>query len=126
MGFCDGFTHQVRDPIYDGIPFFLKFKYCCVFFKRCRAVKRTTLAWLVSSTWFAERFAQVIGRHCRKLSIVRMAKFNRLSSVPVRRMEKNYMLALLAKHPPAENLSTIAVDEAPSRRPIPKQWSSPT
>ncbi len=45
------------------------------------------------------------------MSIARVAEMNRLSWDQVRRIEKNYMRALLAKHPPSDKLRVIGVDE---------------
>jgi transposase len=74
-------------------------------------VKRETLAWLASSKRFTERFEQAIGRQCREMSLARVAEMNRLSWDQVRRIEKNYMCILLAKHPPSDTLRAIGVDE---------------
>lgn len=74
-------------------------------------VKCGTLAWLASSKRFTEQFEQAIGRQCREMSIARLAEMNRLSWDQVRRIEKNYMRAILAKHPLSENLRAIGVDE---------------
>jgi transposase len=94
-----------------GIRIYLEFEYRRVLCKRCQAVKRETLAWLASSKRFTERFEQAIGRQCREMSIARVAEMNRLSWDQVRRIEKNYMRALLAKHPPSDNIRAIGVDE---------------
>lgn len=74
-------------------------------------MKRETLAWLADSKRFTGRFEQIIGRQCREMSIARVAEMNRLSWDQVRRIEKNYMKALLTKHPPSENLRAIGMDE---------------
>ncbi len=110
-GFYDRIIHQVRDLDSGGIRIYLEFEYRRVRCKGCQTVKRETLAWLASSKRFTDRFEQAIGRQCREMSIVRVAEMNRLSWDQVRRIEKNYMRALLAKHPPSDNLRAIGVDE---------------
>lgn len=95
---------------------YLEFEYRRMFCKRCQAVKRETLAWLASSKRFTERFEQAIGRQCRETSIARVAEMNRLSWDQVRRIEKNYMRTLLAKHPPSKELRAIGVDEVSIRK----------
>lgn len=90
---------------------YLEFEYRRLFCRRCQSVKRENLEWLASSKRFTERFEQAIGRQCREMSIARVAEMNRLSWDQVRRIEKNYMRKLLAKHPPPENLSVIGIDE---------------
>jgi transposase len=45
------------------------------------------------------------------MSIARVAEMNRLSWNQIRRIEKNCMRAILAKHPLSDNLRAIGVDE---------------
>ncbi|OGP23553.1 MAG: hypothetical protein A2X93_09295 [Deltaproteobacteria bacterium GWC2_56_8] len=95
---------------------YLEFEYRRVFCRRCQAVKKETLAWLASSRRFTERFEQAIGRQCREMSVARVAEMNRLSWDQVRRIEKNYMRNLLAKHPPSKDLRAIGIDEVSIRK----------
>lgn len=110
-GFYDRKTHRVRDLDSGGVRIYLEFEYRRVRCKRCRAVKRETLAWLASSRRFTNRFEEAIGRQCREMSIARVAEMNRLSWDQVRRIEKDYMQDLLAKHPLLENVRAIGIDE---------------
>jgi len=79
-------------------------------------VKQERLAWLSDTRRFTQRFATVVGRQCRELSVARVAEMNRLSWGQVRRLEIAYMKDLLARHPPAKRLRAIGMDEISIRK----------
>lgn len=71
---------------------------------------------LAKSARFTQRFEDRIGELCREMTVKRVAELNNLSWDQVWRMEKCYMRRLLEKHPPAEHLRAIGVDEISIRK----------
>jgi hypothetical protein len=74
-------------------------------------VRQERLDWLSDSRRFTRRFAREIGRQCRELSEARVAAMHQLSWVQVRHLDQAYMEELLGRHPPANRLRAIGVDE---------------
>lgn len=79
-------------------------------------MKRETLTWLAKSARFTQRFEDLIGEQCREMTVKRVAELNHLSWDQVRRMDMAYMRRLRERHPPAENLEAIGVDEVSIRK----------
>lgn len=79
-------------------------------------MRQERLAWLSDTRRFTQRFATVVGRQCRELSVARVAEMNRLSWGQVRRLEIAYMEDLLTRHPPAQHLRAIGIDEISIRK----------
>ncbi|MBN2621136.1 ISL3 family transposase [candidate division WOR-3 bacterium] len=82
----------------------------------CCAVKQEMMPWLAGSGRFTKRFERVIGRQCRELSVARVAQMNNLGWDQVRRIEKNYMRDLLARHLLPRRLRAIGIDEISIRK----------
>lgn len=95
---------------------YLEFEYRRVLCCRCGAVKQELMPWLAGSGRFTKRFERVIGRQCRELSVARVAEMNNLGWDQVRRIEKNYMGDLLARHPLPRRLRAIGIDEISIRK----------
>lgn len=79
-------------------------------------MKRETLTMLAKSARFTQRFEDRIGQLCREMTVKRVAELNNLSWDQVWRMEKCYMRRLLEKHPPAQQLRAIGIDEVSIRK----------
>ena len=101
----------MRDLGSGDMRIYLEFEYRRVECPECGGVKREMLPWLSFSRRCTQRFARVIGRQCREMSLARVAEMNQLSWGQVRRLEMDYMENLMKKHPPSKRLRAIGVDE---------------
>jgi transposase len=78
-------------------------------------VKTERLGWLADNPHFTRRFARDVGRHCREMTVKRVAALLHLTWHQVKNVEKQYMQALLAKAPPPRPRA-IGIDEVSLRR----------
>lgn len=95
---------------------YLKFEYRRIFCRLCKAVRQETLSWLADSRRFTQRFEDEVGRHCREMSIKRVAEIYHLGWFQIQRMEKAYMRRLLKQHPMTKTLRAIGMDEISIRK----------
>lgn len=94
---------------------YLDFEYRRVSCPAC-GVRQERLSWLSDTRRFTLRFATAVGRQCRELSVARVTEMHQLSWGQVRRLEIVYMKNLLARHPPAQRLRAIGMDEISIRK----------
>ncbi len=94
---------------------YLDFEYRRVS-RPARGVRQERLSWLSDTRRFTLRFATAVGRQCRELSVARVTEMHQLSWGQVRRLEIVYMKSLLARHPPAQRLRAIGMDEISIRK----------
>lgn len=74
-------------------------------------MKTETLSWLWESGRFTKRFEESVGRMARQMALTEVAKLNQISWDQAWRMELAYMRDLVQKHPPAQKIRVIGVDE---------------
>ncbi len=115
-GYYDRAIRQARDLPSGGTRIYLEFEVRRLFCRRCRAVKRETLAWLAAGGRFTQRFEDEVGRQCRDMTIKRVAEIHRIGWTQVQRMDMAYMTRLVEQHPPSPNLRAIGVDEISVRK----------
>jgi len=78
-------------------------------------VKQEKLAWLSDNTFYTKRFAFVVGRRCRAMTIADVAKEFRLDWKTVKEMDKHYMREQLRRTgTPAPKV--IGIDEISIRK----------
>jgi len=78
-------------------------------------VKQEKLAWLSDNPFYTKRFAFVVGRHCRVMTIADVAKEFRLDWKTVKEMDKQYMREQLRRTgTPAPEV--IGIDEISIRK----------
>lgn len=68
-----------------------------VFCRRCQTVKQEKLAWLSDNPFYTKRFAFMVGRRCRVMTITDVAKEFRLDWKTVKELDKQYMREQLRK-----------------------------
>lgn len=79
-------------------------------------MKTETLSWLWESGRFTKRFEESVGRMARQMPLTEVAKLNQISWDQAWRMELAYMRDLVQKHPPAQKIRVIGVDEISVRK----------
>jgi transposase len=97
QGWYDRRTRQVRDLSSGPYRIFLEFEVRRVYCKSCQAVKREALDFLSDSGFHTKRFAYYVGRRCCNETISTVAKELHLDWDSVKTLDKQYMLAQLAK-----------------------------
>ena len=94
---------------------FLEFEARRVACRRCGTVKREQLDFLSPNPLYTQRFAFYVGRRCRSATIKDVAKELRLDWHTVKRLEKQYMAAQLARAGQPKP-AAIGIDEISIRK----------
>jgi transposase len=87
----------VRDLSCGDTRVYLEFEVRRVACRRCGTVKREKLDFLADNPLYTKRFAFYVGRRCRSATIKDVARELRLDWHTVKRLEKQYMAAQLAR-----------------------------
>jgi transposase len=87
----------VRDLSCGDMRIYLDFEVRRVQCRRCGKVKRERLEFLADNPFYTKRFAYYVGRRCRSATIKDIADELKLDWHAVKELEKQYMVAQLAK-----------------------------
>lgn len=96
-GFYDRAPRQVRDLCSGDMRIYLAFEVRRVECRSCGKVKRERLEFLADNPFYTKRFAYYVGRRCRSATIKDIAAELKLDWHAVKELEKQYMVAQLAK-----------------------------
>ena len=96
-GWYDRKHRRVRDLSCGDTRVFLDVEVRRVFCRRCGTVKREQLDFLADNPLYTKRFAFYVGRRCVSATIKDVAQELRLDWHTVKRLEKQYMAAQLAR-----------------------------
>ena len=94
---------------------YLEFEVRRVLCRRCDKVKRERVEFLADSPFYTKRFAYYVGRRCRTATIKDIAKELRLDWHTVKKLDKQYMKAQLAKAGKSKP-KVIGIDEISIRK----------
>lgn len=87
----------MRDLSCGDMRIYLDFEVRRVQCRRCGKVKRERLEFLADNPFYTKRFAYYVGRRCRSATIKDIAEELKLDWHAVKELEKQYMVAQLAK-----------------------------
>lgn len=83
--------------------------------KRCGKVKREKLPWLADNPFYTKRFARYVGRKCRAMTVMDVARELKLDWHTVKALDKEYMREQLRRHPVSAPRA-IGIDEISLRK----------
>jgi transposase len=87
----------VRDLSCGDTRTYLEFEVRRVLCRTCGKVKRERLEFLADNPFYTKRFAYFVGRRCREATIKEVAKELHLDWHAVKKLDKQYMAAQLAR-----------------------------
>ena len=103
-------TRRVRDLSCGDTRVFLEFEIRRLACRDCGKVKRERLDFLADNPFYTQRFSHYVGRRCRQATIKDIADELKLDWDTVKTLEKQYLLAQLAKAG-TPGLKAIGIDE---------------
>lgn len=113
--YYDKKVQRIRDLPCGEMQIYLEVEVRRVLCRKCAKVKREQIAWALDSRFYTKRFAYVVGRKCRSMTVKDVAKEYRLDWHTVKELDKQYMQEQLRRAPkPAPTI--IGVDEISVRK----------